>query len=137
MRGSDLVWVGAAPGQRLHVAEDQVLAVLVDAELLQELQHDAEMSEHEAEADQAGPFERAARRRQHLGVGGRSGRTDALDPHLGELAVPSPLGLLVAEGRAGVVDADRQWPIAQVADVRAHHGCRQLRAGGRASDSSG
>ena len=105
IRGHHLVRVGAAPGQRLHVAEDQVLAVLVDAELLQKLQYHAEVADHQPEPGQPGPFEGAAGRRQHLGVGGRAGRADALDADLGELAVPPALRLLVAEGRPGVVDA--------------------------------
>ena len=51
---------------------------------------------------------------------------DALDADLGELAIPAALGLLVAEGRAGVVDAHRQRSIPQLVDVRPHHRGRQL-----------
>ena len=44
------------------------------------------------------------------------------------ISISAALGLLVAEGRAGVVDPDRQRPVAQVLDVGAHDGGGQLRS---------
>ncbi len=124
--GARRVDVDSTPRQRLHVVQDQALAVLAHAELPQQLQHHAQMADDEPVAAHAGALQSGTGQLQDLGVRGWAGRTDQLDSDLGELPVAGPGWSLVAEAHPAVVEPHRQAPSVKLRDVGAHDARGQL-----------